>query len=75
MLSNSVYFIFLLYPSPSVAKFGSIIRVKKKYADKFCFRGLGGLQGRFWDGNLFDFYKKSNKFWPKKTTHSIAAWG
>ena len=59
----------------SSAKFGSIIRVKKKYADKFCFRGLTRLQGRFRDGNLFDFYKKSNKFWPKKTTHSIAAWG
>jgi len=44
------------------AKFGSIIRVTKKYADKFCFRALAGLQGRLGDGNLFDFYKKSNKF-------------
>ena len=44
------------------AKFGSIIRVTKKYTANCGKRAPKGLRGRLRDGNLSDFYKKSDKF-------------
>ena len=44
------------------AKFRRIIRILKMYADKSENRALKYFRARFYRQNLFDFYKKSNKF-------------
>ena len=44
------------------AKFWTIIRIPKKYADKFKNRSLKYFRARFVTKNLFDFLQKQNKF-------------